>query len=114
MKNLRKNYHFLHLLAKATPTQKRALLKTANNSQISAVCEICLNLLVGNLPANIKRLKKFKNIIRKLTQRSVNVTNKRRLLLNQSGGFLPALAPVILSALSGIIGRVVGDKIIGK
>lgn len=114
MKNLKKNYHFLQMLAKATPDQKRALLRTASNSQVLSLCEICLNTLVGNIPVDIKRLKKYKNIIRKLSKRSTSVRNKKALLLNQKGGFLPALAPVILSALAGIVGRVIGNKIVSK
>lgn len=114
MKNLKKNHYFLHMLAKAPPAQKRALLRTATNPQISALCEICLNILAGHLPLNIKRLKKYKNTIRKLSKRSISVRKKKALLVNQSGGFLPALAPVILSALAGLVGRVIGDKIAKK
>lgn len=114
MKNLKKNHHFLHMLAKATPMQKRALLRTATNSQISSLCEICLNILAGHIPLNIKRLKKFKDTIRKLSKRSISARKKKALLVNQSGGFLPALAPVILSALAGLAGRVIGDKILKK
>lgn len=114
MKNLRKNHYFLHMLAKATPAQKRALLRTSTNSQISALCEICLNILAGHLPINIKRLKKYKDTIRKLTKRSISFRKKKALLVNQTGGFLPALAPVILSALAGLAGRVIGDKIVKK
>ena len=114
MKNLKKNHYFLHMMAKATPAQKRALLRTATKSQINALCEICLNILAGHLPLNIKRLKKYKNTIRKLAKRSVGIHKKKALLVNQSGGFLPALAPVILSALAGLVGRVIGDKIVKK
>ena len=113
MKNLRKNYHFLHVLAKSTPIQKRALLKTANHSQMSALCEICLNALAGNLPINIKRMKRYKHILRKLAKRTIGVKSKKKILLtNQVGGFLPAIAPVILSALAGLVGRVIGNKIV--
>ena len=114
MKKIKKNHHFLYMLAKAAPAQKRALLRTANNSQVSALCEICLNILAGYLPINIKRLKRYKDAIRKLSKRSISIRKKKSLLVNQSGGFLPALAPVILSALAGVVGRVIGDKILRK
>lgn len=111
-KNVKKNYHFLHMLARSSPRQRKALLQSADNSQITSVCEICLNILAGNVPANLKKLKKYKTVIRKLGNRSQNVQAKRRLLLNQSGGaFLPLIAPAIISALSGLFGKVVAKKI---
>ena len=91
------------MLVKATPLQKRVILKTANNSQISALCEIYLNILAGNLSINIKRLKIYKNTI-----------HKKALLANESGEFLPALALIILSALVGMVLRVIGDKVLKK
>ena len=64
-------------MAKATSVQKLALLRTATKSQINALCEICLNILAGHLPLNIKRLKKYKDTIRKLAKRSVGIHKKR-------------------------------------
>lgn len=109
--HLKKHYNFLHVLARAHPSQKRALLRTANNEQIKSVCEICLNILAGNIPVNRIKMRKHKNILRKLASKTGGVQQKRRLLANQTGGFLPVLAPAIISALGGILGSVISKKL---
>lgn len=111
-KNLKKHYYFLRMLARTHPSQKRALLKSASKEQISSLCEICLNIANGNVPVNVKKLKKYKNTVRNLAKKSISLQAKRNMLINQSGGFLPLLAPAILSALGGILGRVISKKIL--
>lgn len=108
---LKKHQHFLHILAQSHPTQKRALLKTANNGQLESLCEICLNILKGNIPVNSYKLKKYKNTLRTLAKKSSSIQKKRKMLLNQSGGFLPLIAPAIVSALGGILSSVISKKL---
>ncbi|GFR11417.1 hypothetical protein TNCT_185831 [Trichonephila clavata] len=42
MKNVKKHYHLLKLLLTASPAQKRAIIRTADKSQLHLFCEICL------------------------------------------------------------------------
>lgn len=110
-KNIRKHQHFLQILAKSHPSQRKALVRTATTEQIKCLCEICLNILVGNVPVNIQKLKKHKNTLRKLAKKTCSIKKKKKLLINQTGGFLPLLAPAIVSALGGILGRVIGKRL---
>lgn len=110
-RNLKKHYHFLQILARSHPSQKKALLRTANNVQIKSICEICLNVLSGNINVNRKKLKKYKNVLRTLAKKTTSIQRKKKMLINQSGGFLPVIAPAIISALGGILGRVIGKKL---
>lgn len=109
--NIKRNFHFLHMLAKSHPTQRKALLKSANNKQIKSVCEVCLNILKGNVRVNVKKIKKYKQTLRKLAKRNISNESKKRVLVNQSGGFIPLIAPAIISAISGIIGKVISKKL---
>jgi hypothetical protein len=111
MKKLKQHRYFLNLLAKSSPSQKRALLRSADKSQISSLCEICLNVLAGNIPIKVKKFSKYKKTIRKIADKKTSLNTKKRLLVNQIGGFLPALLPIVLSALSGIAGKVIGERI---
>ena len=111
MKNIKKNYHFLHLLSSASPQQKKAIIKSATKNQIHCVCEICKNVLAGNVPVDIKRLCKYKTIIRQMSNKKVSLKNKRKLLANQTGGFLPLILPAVLSVVGGIIGKAIGKRI---
>lgn len=109
--NLKKNYHFLQILARSHPLQRKALLQTANNTQIKCVCEICLNVLSGNINVNRNKLKKYKNTLRTLAKKTISIQKKKKMLVGQSGGFLPAIAPAIIAALGGILGRVISKKL---
>lgn len=104
MKRLRKNSNFLKLLLKTSPNKRRSLLRTANKEQVSCLCEICLNILAGNIPVNIKKIKKFKNVLRKLANPSTKLQTKKNILVNQSGGFLGNILPTIATVLSNILG----------
>lgn len=111
MKNIKRNYNFLRLLASATSPQKKAIIRTASKNQIYSLCEICKNILAGNVPVNIKRLCKYKTAIRQMSNKKVSINKKRKLLANQSGGFLPLVLAPVLSALGGIIGKAIGNRI---
>lgn len=105
MKSLKKNYHLLHVLSKATPTQRRAILKTANKNQIDCLCELCLNALEGNLKVNVQKLTKYRTTLRKIAKKPKKFEERKRLLLHQTGGFLPLIIPAALSLLANIFNK---------
>lgn len=111
MKKLKKHYHFLNYISKCSPKERKALLGTADKSQIACLSEICLNVLAGNVPTNVKKLRKYKTTIRQLAKRSTCVKRKKKLLSGQTGGFLPLVIPAIVSALAGMAGRAIGNRI---
>lgn len=111
MNNIKRNERFFYLLTASPPKQRKAILKDANKSQIFSICEICHNLLAGNVPVNINRLRKYKTIIRQIADKKIPLYKKRKLLINQTGGFLPIILPAILSAVGGIVGRAIGNRI---
>lgn len=100
MKNIKRHHHLLSLLAHAKPSQRAAILKTATSSQVKCLCEICKNVLCGNVPVSVSKLKKYKSTIREVAQKSTNLNRKRKLLC-QKGGFLPLILPAIISLLTG-------------
>ncbi|GFV05841.1 uncharacterized protein TNCV_5035801 [Trichonephila clavipes] len=50
MNRVSRHVHLLHVLAAASPAQRKAILKSATDDQIKTLCEICDNLLSGNIP----------------------------------------------------------------
>lgn len=111
MHRVQRHVHLLHLLSSATPQQRKAILKTATNEQIKSLCEVCQNLLIGNIPINTKKLRSHRKIIRQLADKKIPVSKKKRLFMNQRGGFLPLVLPAVLSLLSGIAGKAIGKRI---
>lgn len=113
LNRLQKHYNFLVLLSKAkTKRRRRELLEIATSDQIKAVCECVKNVMSGNIPGisqnAIKQFKKYQECICKLISTNKNISSKKRKnLLIQKGGFLPALlGPVI-----GIAGSLIADLI---
>lgn len=114
MNRVKRHVHLLHVLAAASPAQRKAILKSASDEQIKTLCEICQNLLSGNLPSNnIKKLCSYKRVIRLLANRSIPIYRKRKLIVTnrQVGGFLPLVLPAVLSLLGGIAGKAIGKRI---
>lgn len=111
MKRLKKNYNFLSLLSKSSPKQRKSLLRNANKSQILSLSEICLNILAGNIPVNIKKLRKYKRCIRKIACRKTSFKRKKNFLVKQRGGFLPLILPAVLSGIAGLVGKAIGKRL---
>lgn len=110
MKRLKQNYHFLRVLSRSSPTQKRALLRIANKGQILSLCEICLNVLSGTIPSNVEKLHKYRNLLRKILKKSTKIADKKKIFINQSGGFLPILLRAVGPILAGMLGQFLGKS----
>lgn len=101
----------LAVLAKAKPAERKKVLKNANGDLIKAICECLLNVCRGNvhLPARcLNRLKRHKSTWRKLIDKKHPLKKKKKLLI-QKGGFLPAfLLPVLASLGSALVSKFAG------
>ena len=78
------NVHFLSLLISCEEDQKIALLKTMNDKQFQLLVECFLNVLCGVFPlsqSDKKKLMRYKNIIRKITDRETTRIQRKKLLL---------------------------------
>lgn len=107
----------LAALCHATRRQRIAILKSADNSIIRCICECALNVLRGvvSFPSSkVKKLTKYKNVIRKLVQekreqeavgkirkkkKKINWGLKKKFIVQNGGGFLPYLLTPILEVL---------------
>lgn len=96
----------LNALRHSNKDQRLALLKTADKKLIKCICECALNVLQGivslkNCQKN--KLKKHKNILRQLAEKSKKKKsswkNKKRIIVQKGGSFLPFLLPPILDGL---------------
>lgn len=101
---IRRHYSLLRWLCTAKPKQARAVIKTADNDIVKAVCECALNVLKGTISVNKKqkrKLRRYKNLMRKLASKSVSVKSKR-VLLQKGSGLLGLIMPAALSVLGQI------------
>lgn len=108
MKRLKKHKPLLQVLATSNPTVRDAILSTANNPFIQTLSECSLNVLNGNQKISErckKELKRYKSELRDLAARSSEVSflEKRDILQQEGGSFLPTLIQTVLSGLLDLI-----------
>ena len=97
---VRQHLEFLSYLKSIPPRRQKLLLKAADKEILSALAEICLNLIKKNCPltkSQIKKLIPYERQIYEMSSRKKSVAYKKRLV--QSGGFVTALLSTILPAL---------------
>ena len=83
-----------------TAKLRKAILEYADAELISALCECAHNILRGTLRLTSRekvRLRRYTSDLRTIANRKTAVTRRRR-ILQQKGGFLPALlAPLAMT-----------------
>jgi len=106
---VRKHLPLLKLLKKAKPKLRKKLLASADKELLHFFTEAAHNVLKGNVklsPGQKKALSRHKKPIRALAQRRLSLKKKRQVLL-QKGGFLPALLGPIIGIVTSLIGNLV-------
>lgn len=92
----------LDKLSKASPTVRRKLLKAANTRLIRSIVECIHNVMKGNLRlerACMEKLRKYKNTLRSLNKVGQKFKEKKRIIIQTGGSFLPALLSPIIGIL---------------
>ena len=100
---MKKQALFLQVLIKTKNAKlRKTILEHADPELIKALCECAQNILQGNVqmtPLEKTRLRKYKSKLRLIACKNVSVKQKR-LKLQQTGGFLPALlAPLAANVI---------------
>lgn len=105
----KKQLSLLNALCHANSSQRTAILRSADKPLVKCICEAALNVLQGVVrlkDSEKKRLKKHRNILRKLTTKDRHSwQGKKRAIVQNGGSFLPILlAPIISAVVSKIFG----------
>ena len=93
-------------MIKAQPQYRKKLVKEAPDQVIHCISECCQNLLKGNVPLSIahkRRLYPKRTQLRVIASKSIPVSKKKK-ILNQTGGILPFLFPLIPLLGKAIVG----------
>lgn len=102
----------LEALRHADKNQRLAILKNADSKLIKYICECALNVLKGVVAlkdCQKKKLKKFKNTLRKLASKGVKKSRKsswkkkKRILVQKGGSLIPLLLSPILDGIFSTI-----------
>lgn len=103
MKRLMDNRHLLYTLKESNGTLQKHIINHSKPDLVKSLCEICVNTLNGNVKltgGQLKKLKRYKKEIRMMAQPKVSLSRKKKVLV-QTGGFLPALVGALVSAVIG-------------
>ena len=97
------NYPCLQALAKArTIKQRQKILANSPGCIYAIIIDIAKQILNGTIPVKKKsQLKRYKNAIRKLTEKIP--VHKKKKIINQKGGFLPLLIKPALTILASLV-----------
>lgn len=97
----------LQVLKRAKPKLRRAILEKSDKALVLAIAECALNVLNGNCKLSkctIRNLRKYKNSLRQVVDKSQKLDTKRRFIIQKGGFFIPLLSAV-LTGLSALINR---------
>ncbi len=101
------NLPVLKKLRRCGTVKRRQLLEKGGKPLQLCLRECAINVLKGNVPltkTQLKQMSKHKKKIRDLSQKKTSF--KRRIAIEQKGGFLPLLlAPIVGSILGGLLGK---------
>ena len=101
---IKRNAQMLKLLSRATPKTVKSIVKNCDSDLVDAISECSFNVLKGNVPlkkCQHKRLSKYKNHLRCMSDKKITKRKKKAVL--QKGGFLQALLQPVLSVLGSLL-----------
>src|SRR5215469_2539513 len=107
MRRIKSNYHALQVLKTANPKLRKAIIANCKNDLVNVINECALNLLRGNVKltgCQKKKLCKHRGLLRRLADRRVPLSAKKKAIV-QRGGFLLPLLGAVLPTIASLIFR---------
>jgi hypothetical protein len=116
LKNVLAQQQLLQSIAKSKPKYQKICINIGDKNLIKAICDICSNILARNIEiseVDRLKLKAYKKTIRELAQDS-KISNhsidKKKLIINQKGGFLNILIPAVVTGIASLIGNFIENR----
>lgn len=97
---------FFNVLLKAQPSKRMSILQQLPSHVVDDLIEILYNVVLGkvDIGGKISNIKRHKNALLNIVH-AQGKKGKRQVFYKQSGGFLGALIPLIVSTISRLITR---------
>lgn len=96
------NLPFLDKLSKLPPKERKKMIESANSKLIQSIVECIENVLNGNVVLkedSVSKPKKHKNILCKIKNAGRKLSEKKKVIVQSGGAFLPALLSPIIGLL---------------
>ena len=99
----------LKVLSHCKPKIKNAILKNCENDLIHIICDCVYNVVKGNVPGltqeKVNKLARHKTSLIKLSKK-VPIKEKRKILIQKGGGFLPLLLPLVAPLIAQAVSKI--------
>jgi len=105
MKRVKSNFRALHVLRTAEPKMRKTIISNCNKELVNSISECILNVLNGYVKladCNTRKLLKHKVTLRKVADKRVPLSTKKRLIILRGGFLLPLLSAVLPAIASQI------------
>ena len=102
--SFKKTFRHPDFATKGSPGLKKVILSKASDDLVRCICDISHKVLSGTAEISRphkKRLAKHKNSLRKLVDRKLSLSRKKKII--QKGGFLGALLSAAIPAITGLL-----------
>lgn len=96
------NWDLLSAIVRLKTQPRLSLLKVADESLVTAICECALNILNGNVPVTAKlkpKLFQERSTIRRLANLEGDWKSKRKLIIKKGEKLVPLLVDIVLKNL---------------
>ena len=100
IKNQKEVFDFL-VSKYCTKGIRNDIISKAKAPLINKICECILNIMNGKVKISAEdyeKLKPYKNVFRKLLEKKLKISQKKKLII-QKGGFLQIILPLITAAI---------------
>ena len=105
---LKKNLKILQHLAHCTGEECSHMIPAVKDDVIRVLAQICVNVMNKNLPLNpseaVRILSPFKKELKAICKKKTSIKTKRK-ILQQKGGFLPALLGLAIPLIQGLLAK---------
>jgi len=89
---------------------RKAIIKSCDKDLVCCICECIKNVTEANVPIPyeaLKQLKRHRHVFDRIVDKRTDLQKKKRLIVQNGGGFLSILLPPLL----GVIGSLVGETV---
>ena len=110
IKSSSESQDLLKVLSHCKPKIRNAILKNCENDLIHIICDCVYNVVKGNVPARltqekVNELARHKTSLIKLSKK-VPIKEKRKILIQKGGGFLPFLLPLVAPLIAQAVSKI--------
>jgi hypothetical protein len=95
---IEKYIHLIKSIHNSSVDRSRHILEHVSGAVVKVICEMIYNILKGVVPLSDKevaRLRKIKQILKRLTLKSISIKNKRQIIVENIKSMKLIIGPVL-------------------